>query len=68
MGCNSPATIGLLTLLPGFSDHEREQLEACIGDSTPETLPSTAANLGVVKHIWLRLFLVAIVPLSEHAL
>ena len=48
---NLTETIGLLTSLPGFGDHERGQLEACIGDSTPETLLATAANLGVVKHI-----------------
>ena len=48
-------TIGLLTLLPGFGDHERELTEACIGGSTPETLPITTDNLRVVKHILLRL-------------
>ena len=52
---NLTETIGLLTLLLGLNNHEREQLEACIGESTPETLPITAANLGVVKHMWLRL-------------
>ncbi len=55
--------IGLLTLLPGFGDHERELLEACIGGSTPETLPATAANLRVVKQILLRLSTVAIFSL-----
>ncbi len=29
---NHTKTIGLLALLPGVGDHEREQLEACIGD------------------------------------
>jgi hypothetical protein len=54
--------------LPGFGDHEREQLDACIGDSSPETLPVTAANLGDVKHIWLRLSLAAILSLRAWSL
>jgi hypothetical protein len=59
---------GLLTLLPGFGDHEREQSEACIGDSTPETLLATAANLSVVKHIWPRLSSAAIFSLRAWSL
>ncbi len=56
----SQKTIGLLTLLPGFGDHERELLEVCIGGSTPETLHATTANLRVVKHILPRLSSAAI--------
>ncbi len=65
---NLTETIGLLTLLPGFGDHERELLEACIGGSTLETLPATAANLRVVNHILLRLFSAAIFSLRAWSL
>ncbi len=54
--------------MQGFGDHEREQLEACIRDSTPEPLSATAANLGVVKHIWLRLSSFAIFSLRAWSL
>ena len=65
---NLTQTIGLLPLLPGFGDHEREQLEACVGDSNRETLPATAANLGVIKLIWLRLSSAAIFSLRAWSL
>jgi hypothetical protein len=65
---NLTGTIGLLILLPGFGDHEIEQLEACVGDSSPKTLPATAANLGVVKHVWLRLSSAAIFSLRAWSL
>ena len=54
--------------MPGFGDHEREQLAACIRDSTPGTLHATAANLGDIKHIWLRLSSVAIFSLRASSL
>ena len=62
-GTSQKRHIGLLTLLPGFGDHERELLEAFIGRSTLETLLATAANLRVVKHILLRLSSTAIFSL-----
>ena len=65
---NLTKTIGILTLSSGFGDHERKLLEVCIGDSTPETLPVTAANLGALKHIWLRLSSTEIVSLRAWSL
>jgi hypothetical protein len=41
---------GILTLLLGFEEHERELLQASEGaSSSPDTLHETANNLQVIK-------------------
>ena len=61
---NLTEVFGLLTLLPGFEEHERELLEAAQGaSSSPDTLHETANNLQVIKQIWLRVCSAAIFSL-----
>jgi hypothetical protein len=58
---NLTEVFGLLTLLSGFEEQERELLQDAEGDaSSPDILHGTANNLHVVKHIWLRISSAAI--------
>jgi hypothetical protein len=61
---NLTEVFGLLTLLPGFEEQERELLQDAEGNaSSPDTLHGTANNLHVMKHIWLRISSAAIFSL-----
>ena len=61
---NLTEVFGLLTLLPGFEEQERELLQDAEGNvSSPDTLHGTVNNLHVMKHIWLRISSVAIFSL-----
>ena len=61
---NLSEVFGLLTLLPGFEEHERELLHVAKGASYfPNTLHEAANNLQVVKNIWLRICFAAILSL-----
>ena len=61
---NLTEVFGLLTLLPGFEEHERELLQAAEGSSSsPDTLHETTNNLQVIRHIWLRICSAAIFSL-----
>ena len=49
---NLTEVCGLLTLLPGFEEQERELLQDAEGvASSPDTLHGSANNLHVMKHI-----------------
>jgi hypothetical protein len=61
---NLTEVFGLLTLLPGFEEHERELLQAAEGaSSSPDTLHETSIHLEVIKQIWLRISSAAIFSL-----
>jgi hypothetical protein len=61
---NLTEVFGLLTLLPGFEEHETELLQAAKGaSSSPDTLHETSNNLQVIKQIWLRISSAAIFSL-----
>jgi hypothetical protein len=61
---NLTEIFGLLTLLPGFEEHERELLKAAeVASFSPDTLHETANDLHVIKQTWLRISSAAIVSL-----
>ena len=64
---NLTEVFGLLTLLLGFEDHEKDLLLSSGSSSHPNTLQHIASNLQVVKHIWLRISSAAIFSLRSWA-
>ncbi len=64
---NLTEVFGLLTLLPGFEDHEKDLLLSSGGSFPPDTLQDIVGNLKVVKHIWLRICSAAIFSLRSWA-
>ena len=61
---NLTEVFGLLTLLPGFEERERELLQAAErASSSPNILHETSNNLEVIKKIWLRISSAAIFSL-----